>query len=334
MKGTLLIGNLPRIVVPVARNLAAHGIPVHTAYIGRGRHLRSRALQSCTRLPDEEADPAAFFESLRQLISDRDIDTVMPCGDECLSALAGHDEELRALVHYCAPSADATLKILHKPDTLAIADAAGIPVPRDYRIPDAAALVTMRDQIRFPVIVKPRSREGEVATGIKSEAVHTFERLQEHFERFPDFGNWFLIQDYIPGHGVAVDVLMHDGAPVAAFQHRRLREYPVRGGVSISAEGEPLDPKMLQHAVSLLRALKWEGVAMVEFRKDDASGRLGLMEVNGRFWGSISLPLLSGVDFPWYLWQVAHGQQPRPAMPQWACASVGWRVSSSACGNA
>jgi len=54
----------------------------------------------------------------------------------------------------------------------------------------------------------------------------------------------------------------------------------------------------------------------VEFRKDPATGRIGLMEVNGRFWGSISLALHSGVDFPWYVWQLAHGEKPTPAIPR------------------
>jgi len=349
LKGTLLIGNLPRIVIPVARRLAARGIPVHAGLIGRGLHLKSRALESFTCLPDNGRDPEQFLEELRDLVIERDIDTIMPCGDECLKALMACDAEVRRLAYYCAPKPEAVQKILHKPDTLAIAEAAGISVPHDYYIPDVVMLATMRREIRFPVIVKPRSKEGELATGIKSEAVHDFERLREHFDRFPDFGKWFLIQDYLPGYGVAVDLLMHDGHPVAATQHRRIREYPVRGGVSVCAETEPIDPELLRESVALLRALEWEGVAMVEFRKDPASRRIGLMEVNGRFWGSISLALHSGVDFPWYLWQVAHGEKPTPAIPRagmrfrWLAGDMkraweammskdhyGWRVAAQA----
>jgi protein-tyrosine-phosphatase/predicted ATP-grasp superfamily ATP-dependent carboligase len=349
VKGTLLIGNLPRIVIPVARRLALRGVPVHAALIGRGQRLKSRALQSFTWLPDSEREPDGFLAELRDLIVNREIDTIMPCGDECLKALMACDTEIRALAHYCAPEPETVQRILHKPETLAAAEAAGIGVPRDYDIPDVVMLAAMRREIRFPVIVKPRSKEGELATGIKSEAVHNFERLREHFDRFPDFGKWFLIQDYLPGYGVAIDVLMHDAHPVAAMQHRRIREYPVRGGVSVCAETEPIDPELLRESIALLRALEWEGVAMVEFRKDPATGRIGLMEVNGRFWGSISLALHSGVDFPWYLWQLAHGEKPAPAIPRagtrfrWLAGDIkrmwdavtskegyGWRVAAQA----
>lgn len=352
MRGTLLIGSLPRIVIPVARQLAARGIPVHAACVGRGSNFHSRSLRSRTLLPDDAARPAAFFASLTKLIDAKEIDTIMPCGDECLRALAPFDREIRALVHYCAPAAPSVRKILYKPDALDIAKTAGIPIPREYRIPNMEMLDAMRSEITFPLIMKPRSHEGEAATGIKCQPIHSFGDLRYCFQRYPGFSDWFLIQEFIPGYGVAVNVLMHDGTPIAVMQHRRLREYPVRGGVSVSAECEAVDPEILGHSLALLRALEWEGVAMVEFRKDPESGRLGLMEVNGRFWGSISLAFHSGVDFPWYLWQIAHGQQPTPAIPPtgtrfrwlggdlrriWECLSsnerYGWHVAAQAFGD-
>jgi protein-tyrosine-phosphatase len=44
------------------------------------------------------------------------------------------------------------------------------------------------------------------------------------------------------------------------------------------------------------KAANWSGVAMVEFKQDGAA--FSLMEVNGRFWGSLPLSYRSGVDFP------------------------------------
>jgi len=48
----------------------------------------------------------------------------------------------------------------------------------------------------------------------------------------------------------------------------------------------------------LLHSVGWEGVAMVEFKRSAASGESYLMEVNGRFWGSLQLAVDAGVDFP------------------------------------
>ena len=48
----------------------------------------------------------------------------------------------------------------------------------------------------------------------------------------------------------------------------------------------------------MLEALNWNGVAMVEFKIDERDSRPKLMEINGRFWGSLQLAIDAGVDFP------------------------------------
>jgi hypothetical protein len=44
----------------------------------------------------------------------------------------------------------------------------------------------------------------------------------------------------------------------------------------------------------------FEGIAMVEYKRTP-DGRLVLMEINGRPWGSIGLPFACGIDYPRYL---------------------------------
>jgi hypothetical protein len=58
------------------------------------------------------------------------------------------------------------------------------------------------------------------------------------------------------------------------------------------------DDALIERSLALLAAFDWNGVAMVEFKIDDATGRPWLMEVNPRFWGSLQLAVDCGVDFP------------------------------------
>ena len=51
---------------------------------------------------------------------------------------------------------------------------------------------------------------------------------------------------------------------------------------------------------------------MIEYKQDTRSGRTFLMEINPRFWGSLQLAIDAGVDFPWYLAQLAIGEQVAP----------------------
>ncbi|MDP9483140.1 MAG: ATP-grasp domain-containing protein, partial [Chloroflexota bacterium] len=106
-----------------------------------------------------------------------------------------------------------------------------------------------------------------------------------------------LLQRWLPGDGIGVELLMHRGRPLAAFQHLRLREVPPTGGASSLRVSVDLDADLYDHAVSLLRELDWTGLAMVEFRRgSDGVGHL--MEINGRVWGSLPLAVRSGMDFP------------------------------------
>lgn len=48
---------------------------------------------------------------------------------------------------------------------------------------------------------------------------------------------------------------------------------------------------------------------MVEFREDRRTGEYHLLELNPRFWGSLSLPIRAGVDFPDLLCRWAMGEE-------------------------
>jgi len=115
-------------------------------------------------------------------------------------------------------------------------------------------------------------------------------------------------QERVVGPGTGVFLLCDHGHLLTAFAHRRLREKPPSGGVSVLCESIPVDRHLLEEAMSLLGPLGWHGVAMVEYKQDHRTGRHMLMEVNGRFWGSLQLAVDAGVDFPYLCYRLATGE--------------------------
>jgi predicted ATP-grasp superfamily ATP-dependent carboligase len=109
-----------------------------------------------------------------------------------------------------------------------------------------------------------------------------------------------------------VFLLLWNGQLKAAFSHRRIREKPPSGGVSVYRESIPLDPELLTRSRALLDAFEWDGVAMIEYKVDERTGMPYLMEINGRFWGSLQLAVDAGVDFPALLAALALGLDPEP----------------------
>ncbi len=141
-----------------------------------------------------------------------------------------------------------------------------------------------------------------------AEALAQIALLQEDYEEA-------LIQGYVPGRGVGACFLRWNGAVLAEFQHRRIHEVPHTGGVSSLRESF-VHEAIREDAAAKLAHLGWQGVAMLEYRLDEATGQYAFLELNGRFWGSLHLALYAGVDFPAILMDAFHGL-PRPDRPQY-----------------
>lgn len=157
-----------------------------------------------------------------------------------------------------------------------------------------------------PVVVKPRIGSGSRGRRYCATPQERDQAVREVSARHGEV----LVQERLPVTGEAVCVSMlygFDGAPLASFTHRRLREYPVDGGPSTLRESIRC-PEAEGYARRLLDALDWTGVASVEFKRDDRDGTYKLLEINPRFWGSLNLAVRAGVNFPYHMYKMAMGE--------------------------
>jgi predicted ATP-grasp superfamily ATP-dependent carboligase len=192
---------------------------------------------------------------------------------------------------------------------MSLAEEKGIPVPKSVVVRDPADLRSAIRRVGLPAVVKARVSRfplgGQWRTGGGTRYAHTAAELDEAYRAVREIAPFPLVQEYIPGDGRGIFVLMNQGRLRAAFAHRRIREKPPSGGVSVLSESVVLDSQLLEHSERILEALKWHGVAMVEFRRDARDGVAKLLEINGRFWGSLQLAVDAGVDFPYLLYRLA-----------------------------
>jgi predicted ATP-grasp superfamily ATP-dependent carboligase len=318
-QGVLVLGVEPRITIPIARSLHRAGISVTVAALSTlESHISSRAVSEFVRLPNYQDSSSRFPAAVESLVRGKNIDMLIPATDAALAAISGHYNQLNQLLRVACPPPHTVDRVLNKGLTLQIAEQCGIRVPRECAIRSARDLETNSPGLRFPVVAKPRHKSSE-----GSFKVRYFESLgQLRLGLASGQLDGALLQEYCPGVGVGVEMLMHHGECLALFQHRRLKEVPHDGGAAVVAVPEPPDSNLVATAHKLLRALEWDGVAMVEFRRNPADGTVALMEVNGRYWGTLSLAIQCGVDFPWYQWQLAHDMTPQvptsyPLDAQW-----------------
>ncbi|WP_156774613.1 ATP-grasp domain-containing protein [Alkalilimnicola ehrlichii MLHE-1] len=307
-KTVLILGCFPRISVPIAQCLKNHGFDVYVGDIGSNpRNLYSNYIDGLFKFSSPERSGDCFLSEIVRFIDEFQVDFVVPVSDGELSALAKYEDQLRSRAVLLLPEARKVRAVLDKAETLRLAKNLSIPAPETFYVSGEDDLDVVCENASFPVVVKPSDRS--VATPLRAR--HAKNEADLRAILLPHIGSkiMWLVQEYLPGQGVGVEVLFWNGEARVIFQHRRLKELPVTGGVAVRCISEKPDQKMVAYALSLLSEIGWEGLAMVEFRQDPVTGRVGLMEINGRCWGSISLPIKCGIEFPYYAVILASGEE-------------------------
>jgi len=174
----------------------------------------------------------------------------------------------------------------------------GFPIPRTFIPEKIADLSSIAEEIGFPLVIKSPVESGSVkyANNLK-ELILAYKSTKSFREGLYDKTSP-IIQEYLDGEGYGFFALFNNGDPRAIFCHHRLHEYPITGGPSSKAESF-YNKKLISIGISLLKSLNWHGVAMVEFKKSRSTGEFKIIEINPKFWGSLDLAIVSGINFPY-----------------------------------
>jgi len=291
----------------VIRSLGRAGYPVHAVSHQVGAlGLLSRFASAHAVAP--HASEPGYLDWLRRYVDAHGIEAIVPSESFLLGIRAAFAE----LAHLLPTGNEEVLYAgMSKYDLFS--QLAGAPhLPPTLLLADTRVLPSLHalERLGAPLYVKS---DGTHATA--GEAGHVYAcadadaallRIQKLAPRFRKL----LVQGHVNGRGVGAFFLRWKGELLAEFMHRRLHEVPHTGGVSSLRESW-FHPAIREDALDKLRAMRWGGVAMMEYRWDPETERFHFLEMNGRFWGSLHLALQSGVDFPRLLLDAFFGRSER-----------------------
>lgn len=242
------------------------------------------------------------FAALRQWAAAQGVALVMPLTERScvLCNLERSAWEAAGITVGSAPQ-ELLAFAFDKARTFEVAERVGVAIP-PTRLPSTLAEArAAASEVGFPCVVK--SRFSNAWDGVRflpdpgTSYVRNADELEAAVALHHQGGHWPLIQGFVPGQGKGVFALFDSGRPVAWFAHERLRDVRPSGSGSSLRRSAPLERRLLEPAERLLAAMAWHGPAMVEFRDDGVHAPF-LIEVNGRFWGSLQLAVSAGADFP------------------------------------
>jgi len=306
-----------RSALAVVRSLGRANHRVEVASVsGRSMSGASRYSREDHVTPDPLAEPDDFGTAILDLVEERRIEALLPISEASLRALLPLRSRLPGVL---LPFADAETfaAVSDKKRILMEARAVGIAVPEQAVLEDRT--VPAAELPEFPLVLKPYvsvTRDGNRNRKLGVAHVSNRAELEEALRLFPNAAFPVMAQRRIIGPGVGIFILRWEGRTIARFAHRRIREKPPSGGVSAYRESITVPESWFERSELLLDGLGWTGVAMVEYKVDEATGRPFLMEINGRFWGSLQLAIDAGVDFPRLLLEVSSGMS-APVAPEY-----------------
>jgi len=299
----LVLGDDLRSFLSVIRSLGRRGLRVEVGWCAPDCPARfSRYVSRFHVLPPYSAKDSGWKLAFKRLLQSEDFDLVIPCDDPRIIPLQFNRAELEPLARIYLLEDRAFQITSNKLASQQLAKELGVPVPRSVQLSrvDGDRL----EGFGLPLVLKPLSSftHENILDRNRVRKAYSYEDAVAALDRMLIAGP-VLVEENFLGRGVGVEVLANEGKILTAFQHQRVHE-PLLGGGSSYRRVVPLHPELLEATRRLMRALDYTGVAMVEFKLDPATGRFVLIEINGRFWGSLPLALSAGADFPWFLYQM------------------------------
>jgi len=306
----------------ICRTLAKKGVSVtaggYTRYLPA---MLSKHTDDSYVHPDEQRDQQVFVDHLSDHLDRNDYDGVFAVTDMMTTVLSRNKQRLAETgTPIGVEDWETHLAANDKGRLFEAAATIDVPTPTTHVPQSVADLRRIDDQRTTKVVIKPRrtttivddrghsSRmDGVNYVDLDEDLVERYRELTDGNEAFEEVSP--LVQEYIDGVETMATVgLADDGDLLTAFQHEKFRVYPPSGGIGAVRRGT-WHPRMRRYTERVVEMLGWTGPLHVEWMRTPDDD-FYLLEVNGRYWGSLALTVNSGVDVPWFHFQQLQGEVP------------------------
>ena len=290
-----------RMAVAVVRSLGRAGYPVHASSARRyAMGWGSRYTHRAVNCPPYESPH--FPKWLRDYCREHCISCIVPSDDLLLAIRREYDQFCPMLpmsdnmdIVYAGLSKFDLFSTLSRGNDNHQAAAHLAPFLIAYRGDKLPAEKDI-ELLGGPFYVKTDAVSSTAGRASAVRVAHTSREALDLMSGSLDENEKVLIQGHVCGDGVGAFLLRWKGQVRARFMHRRLHELPDSGWSSLRTSW--WHDAIMADAEKKLAAINWEGVAMLEYRWNPQTDDFFLLEMNGRFWGSLHLALYAGVDFP------------------------------------
>ena len=267
------------------------------------RYCYKRVIHPCT-----ETEKEVFQDWLIQFLRSHEIEMVFPISFSVYPTSEIQNEICQYSL-YLAPQHNIFMNGYRKISTLKLAREIDIPIPKTWFIEDYAGDLDrlIADISDWPVLIKP-------SVSIAARGItwcYNAEQLKANYPLLTKTWGDCFVQDFVPPgrYQYKADWLVdYQQNGVAGFVFGKARWYPPAGGSS-TLNFSTEKPEILEHALRLLKHMKWVGYCDMDWIDDPRDNIPKLMEINPRYPDTVEMGMNLGLDFPMMMYKLAHGEE-------------------------
>ena len=284
-----------------ARILAQRDIPV----IGVGStpdnpFCRTRVCERVLFTDTTSEDLIDTLEALGSELSERAV--LILCADEAVALVSRHRGRLEACFHIALPDHDTVETLMDKELFCRFAQEHGLAIPATCILESRADAEAAARELSFPCVLKPSARYPLWISNVERKAfrVDSPDSLLSLYDRVGRFAPKLIAQEWVEGgEGNLFSCNAYfdaDSRPLVTFVARKIRQWPPETGVSALGE-EVRNDEVLAETIRVFQAAGFHGLAYLEMKRDDRTGRMYIIEPNvGRATGRSAIAEAGGVE--------------------------------------
>ncbi|TDJ44038.1 MAG: carboxylate--amine ligase [Gammaproteobacteria bacterium] len=313
----------------LVRNLGRHGIPVSVSGPSECWGMSSRYCRKAFRVPRDSSGADYWHELLLGPDSaSLHGHILIPCCDYSIDFIAHHTEELAGNYLLDDAGPDLRLDMLDKQRTLVLAAQAGTAAPKFWNIEADTDLEGIRNQVEFPVMVKPLNTVNFYRIfGRKLFIIEKrFDEVVEKVRLAQQNDQPVMVVEMIPGPDSLLSsyytYIDKNGKSLFHYTKRIVRRHPVNRGSACCHVTEWL-PDTAAAGRKFFEGIGFTGLGNIEFKHDLRDGKLKIIEVNARFTAAQELLVRSGAPIDLIIYCHLTGQKP-PQFSSYTQALIFW----------
>jgi len=238
---------------------------------------------------------------------------LLTCNDDAIEFVAENKEALRQYYVVDENVPELQQAMLDKQKTLELAREAGCPIPEFWNIATIEDVVSLKESVTFPVMIKPihshvfRRHYVDKKYLLANDYQELFSLVSDVLSKSIEV----MVCEMIPGPDTLLSsyytYIDDNDQALFHFTKKVIRRFPVNSGGASYHITEWI-PETAEMGERFFRGIKFRGLGNIEFKRDLRDGKLKVIECNARFTAAQELLVQSGMDISLMIYRRLSGQ--------------------------